>query len=348
MKISGDRGRFFFFDFCDIARPYTAFKQRFGHKFVNYFFISVLIPVNADKIAFFIFSENGKVVGRARIALDIVVFHVTLRSLFSGDMKTTFSDIMAVMYSDAHIHLHDFFLASGESPALSEGQLVCASSHERAEFLWQEEFARAYPAQVFLSFGIHPQDPSPVERPYIEKLIGEGRLDAIGESGFDRFSPAFRSRLDEQKEAWDFQLSIAVDSGLPLVVHCRKSLELVFADTKRLKRLKAVVFHGWEGSSREARSFLDRGVNAWFCAGKGVLRGDRSLEQTVREIPATRLLTETDAPWMKSRTEPFSRPSDIISVASRAAILSNLPVDEFCSGVLDSFRTVFASRRGQE
>ncbi len=247
------------------------------------------------------------------------------------------------MHTDAHIHLFDLHEAVSPEPELVPDSLVCASAHSPQEFLWQENFARAMPGRVFLSFGIHPQDPRSDTIDFIESLIAERRIAAIGECGFDLFNEAFRARREEQRTAWDVQLAAAESSGLPLVVHCRKALSLLFADTRRLKRVGAVVFHGWEGSAREAQSFLDRGVNAWFCVGKGILRGDKSLLDTVRRLPVGRLLTETDAPYMAGRGERFTLPSEVIAVAERAAEVSNVPYSEFNATVARSFISVFGS-----
>lgn len=247
------------------------------------------------------------------------------------------------MYSDSHVHLYDVFTASAYAPTLVPGSVLCASAHAEAEFAWQESYGRMWPAQVKLSFGIHPQDPCVAHAPLLIGLIEEGRIHAIGECGFDLFTPAYRARLDDQKRCWDLQLDIAESSGLPLVVHCRKALDLVFKDTRRLKRVKAAVFHGWPGSAREAESLLERGVNAFFSCGKGLLRGDRSLQETVRSLPVDRLLTETDAPWMTLKGEVISIPADIRAVTARGAELKGMERDSFASAVYENFIAVFGA-----
>ena len=245
------------------------------------------------------------------------------------------------MYSDAHIHLFDIFNASGDMPSPLPGSVLCASSHSQAEFAWQESLARVWPDQIRLSFGIHPQEPSLECLPFLEQLAAERRISAVGECGFDRFEARYRKTIDAQRAAWDAQLEVARDSGLPLVVHCRKALDLAFADTKRLKGLKAVVFHGWPGSAGEAASFLDRGVNAYFSCGKGLLRGDRSLKATIASLPIERVLTETDAPWMTLRGEAISIPADIRAVTAEAAALRGMDRAAFAEAVFANFIAVF-------
>lgn len=248
------------------------------------------------------------------------------------------------MLTDAHIHLFDLDVLSRGRSALPPFVMACASAHARDEFMWQENAARGRDrtaARVVLSFGVHPQKPEPDGIDFLESLVADARVSAVGECGFDLFTKGFARTLEDQKMAWDAQVSIAEGSGLPLVVHCRKALHLIFADTARLRRVKAVVFHGWPGSAREAESMLSRGVNAYFCAGKSLLRGDRSLVETLRAIPTNRVLTETDAPYMKSAGEEWTDPGSIADIAARAAEISGVDRLAFEGMVEFSFRYVF-------
>jgi len=251
------------------------------------------------------------------------------------------------MYTDSHAHPYDLFRKTGLMPALADDQCVCASAHDRDEFLWHEAFARLNPGRVRLSFGIHPQKPEAVEIPFLEELARTGRIDAVGECGFDFFSDAYRSTAREQAAVWDLQLDLALRFSLPLVIHARKALHLVFADTKRLSRLPAVAFHGWPGSASEAESLLKRGIDARFCAGKALLRGDKSLLETVRALPADRLLSETDAPYMQDRTEPYSVFADIRRVVAALSRAKNMQEAEMTEVLYRSFTAVFAAYRGQ-
>lgn len=245
------------------------------------------------------------------------------------------------MYSDAHIHLFDTFNETGETPYPLPGSVMCASAHAEAEFAWQESFGRVWPGQVRLSFGIHPQEPNLVRLDFLEQLAGEGRISAVGECGFDLFTEGYRETLDAQIRAWDAQLSIAREARLPLVVHCRKAIDRIFADTQRLKGLTAVIFHGWPGSVRDAESLLERGINAYFSVGKGLLRGNRALRESVQSLPLDRLLTETDAPWMTLKGERASIPADIRAVTAEAASIREIDKNAFEAAVYANFIAAF-------
>ena len=124
-----------------------------------------------------------------------------------------------------------------------------------------------------------------------------------------------------QQTVWDMQLRWAQEFQLPVVIHCRKALPLIFDSVPRLKKLPAVIFHGWGGSPQEASSFLKKGVNAYFSIGKAVLRGQKSVCAMAASFDGTRLLTETDAPYMRLKAEPYSHPRDIIAVTAQCASL---------------------------
>ncbi len=245
------------------------------------------------------------------------------------------------MYTDAHIHLFDIFNATGETPSPLPGSVMCASAHTEAEFAWQESFGRVWPGQVKLSFGIHPQEPVLAHLDFLEQIAGEGRISAVGECGFDLFTGGYRETLDAQIRAWDAQLSIAHESRLPLIIHCRKAIDRIFADTPRLKELTSVVFHGWPGSVRDAESLLERGISAYFSLGKGLLRGNRALRESAQVLPLDRLLTETDAPWMTLKGESASIPADIRAVTAEAASIREMDKNVFAAAVYANFIAVF-------
>ena len=139
--------------------------------------------------------------------------------------------------------------------------------------------------------------------------------------GFDLYTDAFKETLPAQQVAWHEQIKLAKSFSLPVVLHLRKAMHLVFEQTSVLKKLPAVVFHGWPGSPAEASSLLKKGVNAYFSLGKALLRLQKTALQTAAIIPLERLLTETDAPYMSSKGEAFSHASDIIAVTQKLAQL---------------------------
>ena len=242
------------------------------------------------------------------------------------------------MYIDAHLHPADYLdccAASGNTGIL-DGQFaqpvsLCCSAHDHTEYerhrslfkhdLCDSSDSHTSTQRILFSFGIHPQNPVMDEAEFLYRLLETRQIQAIGECGFDLFNDEYKQLLPMQQTVWDMQLQWAQAFQLPVVIHCRKALPLIFDSVPRLKKLPAVIFHGWGGSPQEASAFLKKGVNAYFSIGKAVLRGQKSVCAMAASFDSTRLLTETDAPYMRLKAEPYSHPRDIIAVTPQCANL---------------------------
>ena len=209
------------------------------------------------------------------------------------------------MYIDAHLHPADYFDmcasvggAGNVDKPFAYPVSLCCSAHDHTEYerhrrlfernvcggagsltegidLHQSETHLQPSAQqhVLFSFGIHPQNPATDEAEFLYRLLETRQIQAIGECGFDLFNDEYKQLLPMQQTVWDMQLQWAQEFQQPVVIHCRKALPLIFDSVPRLKKLPAVIFHGWGGSPQEASAFLKKGVNAYFSLGKAVLRG---------------------------------------------------------------------------
>jgi TatD DNase family protein len=223
------------------------------------------------------------------------------------------------MLADAHIHLADLgerdpgfperiAARAGEAPTW----VCCAASHSPADWERTEALRSRLPPFVS-SYGLHPQDPGLGNAAFLEALALSGRIAAIGEAGFDFFGDRperVRNAENEsaQRAAFEFQLELAEHRGLPMLLHIRKAMDLVFEYAPRLKRLRGVVLHSYSGSAGEAASLLARGVPAWFSFGASVINGNKRAAAACASVPAERLLAETDAPWQPPRRGPSTRP----------------------------------------
>lgn len=257
------------------------------------------------------------------------------------------------MYIDAHLHPADYFDmcasvggAGNVDEPFAYPASLCCSAHDHTEYerhrrLFERDLCSrggssttgtvlhqnkshlplSEKQHVLFSFGIHPQNPVTDEAEFLYRLLETRQIHAIGECGFDLFNDEYKQLLPMQQTVWDMQLQWAQEFQLPVVIHCRKALPLIFDSVPRLKKLPAVIFHGWGGSLQEASAFLKKGVNAYFSIGKAVLRGQKSVCAMAASFDSTRLLTETDAPYMRLKAESYSHPYDIIAVTKQCANL---------------------------
>ena len=248
------------------------------------------------------------------------------------------------MFVDAHNHVLDYLEEVGKpnGDLYPEGFSIsfCASSNERLRFLRQKEICDNLPINIkpYYSFGIHPQAPKIDELRFLESLLEKNEIIAIGECGFDLFDEKYKATIEVQKDLWNAQLELSLKYQKPLIIHCRKALHLIFSYVKILKKIKAVIFHGWQGSIGEASSLLKKGVNAYFCIGKALLRGQKSQIEMARSFEASRLLSETDAPYMTLKGESFSSLTDIIQVVDEIAHLRNIEKEKLKAILFSNFR----------
>jgi len=249
------------------------------------------------------------------------------------------------MFVDAHNHVLDYLEELGQEgiEALYPSDFsisFCTSSNERLRFLKQKEICGALPTNIkpYYSFGIHPQAPLINELQFLEDLLKRREIVAIGECGFDLFDENYKKMLEAQKEVWNAQLEFAIKYQMPLIIHCRKALHLIFSYVGSLKKIKAVVFHGWSGSVGEASSLLKKGINAYFCIGKALLRGQNSQIEMASTFDISRILTETDAPYMKLKGEAFSSLTDIVQVVNEITKLRKITEEELNDILLTNFK----------
>jgi TatD DNase family protein len=241
------------------------------------------------------------------------------------------------MFTDAHCHPFDLLrcLPGAEACRRRVNTACAASSWNREQFEYHEGLKAAAKKDgappVFLCFAVHPQLPAGGEEakdrirnellPLLETLAGEGRLDALGEAGFDLYSDEYRASETIQDEIFALQLETALRYGLPMVLHVRRAMHKIFAFTAELKKLPAVIFHSWPGTPGEGESLLRRGVNVYFSFGAPILTNHKGAQRCCAILPAERLLLETDAPYQPLRGRTFSSWQDLPLICRGAAEL---------------------------
>ena len=247
------------------------------------------------------------------------------------------------MLTDAHCHPFDlagvFHEAEQERRRL--GVLAATSACDLEEFTYNEELAKKAVADntapLLPCFGVHPQLPAVKKEgggPFtnteinnsletLHKLVAASRLSAVGECGFDLYNAQFKETEKIQDTLFAAHLEIAVNYGLPVVLHVRRAMNKIFAEEKTLAKCKAVVFHSWSGTLEEARSLLRPGVNAYFSFGNAIMLNHKQAIQCCSLLPAERLLTETDAPFQPRRGEKYSVWADLRLIVETAVTLRN-------------------------
>lgn len=162
------------------------------------------------------------------------------------------------------------------------------------------DVCRKYPSYAYPMLGLHPEE---VRADYAEilqemrKLLDESKnYIAIGEVGLDFYWS--REFEKEQLMAFEEQVRWSVETHLPLMIHCRKAQnEMVHILRRYQKVLPGGVFHCFTGNEKEAEELLS--FDNFVLGIGGVLTFKKSnLPETLKNVPLTRIVLETDAPYM--------------------------------------------------
>lgn len=164
--------------------------------------------------------------------------------------------------------------------------------------------AQAYPGVLYATAGVHPHhaiDYDDATDAELRAHLQAGEVKAVGETGLDYHRN--HSPPAAQIEAFERQLQIAVDCGKPLFLHQREAHADFMAVLRNFRdRLGKIVVHCFTGTREEMVDYLDAGwhigITGWLCDER---RGQH-LREIVGNIPAHRLMVETDAPYLLPRT----------------------------------------------
>lgn len=166
------------------------------------------------------------------------------------------------------------------------------------------DLARQSPGRLFATAGVHPHHASEysdeVHR-ILSDLTRQNAVVAVGECGLDfyrNFSPA-----KQQKNAFVRQLDLAESCRKPLFLHQRDAHEdFVSLLRPRIESLPQAVAHCFTGDATMLNDYLEMGlfigITGWICDER---RGSH-LRDLIPQIPADRLMIETDAPYLLPRT----------------------------------------------
>jgi TatD DNase family protein len=179
--------------------------------------------------------------------------------------------------------------------------IVTGASEEGSKAALQ--LAREHPGQLYATAGVHPHRASEFDddtEALLRQLAAEPEVVAVGETGLDYFRDF--SPRDQQRDAFQRQLGIGIDTGLPLFLHMRDAHDDFFGLLREVReQLSDVVVHCFTGNREELHDYLDLdchiGITGWICDER---RGTHMLD-FLQDIPADRLMIETDAPYLKPR-----------------------------------------------
>ncbi len=203
---------------------------------------------------------------------------------------------------------------------------------------------------VFAAVGIHPHDVSAITMADMDTLgtiAMNPRVVAIGETGLD-FNRDI-SPKDKQIIAFLWQIDLAEETGLPVIIHCRQaSDDMVALLRSRLSAPSSTrqqyrgVIHCFNGDAATAKAYLDMGFHISVGGYIGYPKST-GLSEVIRSIPKDRLLVETDCPFLPPQNYRGKRnePAYLTSTVKILAEIMSAPYEDIAAATTRNAKRLF-------
>jgi len=156
--------------------------------------------------------------------------------------------------------------------------------------------------RLFACLGIHPWFLNSLNDGDLNNLsrkIEENATNivAIGETGIDKVIAEEQGNMNKQIAFFEHQLHLSQQYNLPVIVHHRRSHEIIIPLLKKFKLNRCGVIHGFSGSYQQAKSYVDLGFKLGIGGTITYERAQKTIK-AIKKLPLQSLVLETDAPSM--------------------------------------------------
>ncbi|MBI2142338.1 TatD family hydrolase [Candidatus Woesearchaeota archaeon] len=258
-----------------------------------------------------------------------------------------------MIYADVHAHLDLFSSEELEGVlerAKNKGVKAIVTSgvgvkSNRAAI----ELAKSHSTDqctIKAALGIYPTDALKMsdaeiaaELDFLKK--NSGTVAAIGEVGLDYLKSGKKEDRERQKEAFAKQIELAMKLNKPLVVHSRKAekeaVEMIIEASAK-KAVKAVM-HCCMADMKTIKRASEAGL--YFSIPALILRSSH-FKKLAETVPSSRLLTETDAPFLSPNQGRKSEPSMIAEAANEIAKIKGITAEECANILYSNYQKLFS------
>lgn len=235
-----------------------------------------------------------------------------------------------MQFTDSHCHLDDIAFSEQLPALLSQCQQLAINriivpSISPDNFTQVLSLAKRYsgnltgplkdnPIKIYPCLGIHPWFLQKLNDSHLEQLNdaviqARDKIIAIGEIGIDgaiaKNAAAHGQKPEDnllhQQHFFDYQLNLAKQQDLPVIVHHRQSHDKIMPLLKRYQLERKGIIHGFSGSYQQAKGYIDLGFKLGVGSTITYSRAKKTIN-TLKRLPLESLVLETDAPSM-----PLSR-----------------------------------------
>ena len=227
------------------------------------------------------------------------------------------------------------------------------------------KLSHEYPDYAYPMVGLHPEEVKADWKEQLKKI--EAILDAhltaveglngikyksdyiaIGEIGLDFYWS--REFEKEQLESFEKQVEWACETGLPLMIHCRKAQnEMLHILRKWKDKLPGGVFHCFTGNQQEAKELLEYDNFVLGIGGVSTFKSSHLREDLPAAVPLERIVLETDSPYMAPVPYRGKRNESafVVQVMKTLATAYGVSEEEVAKVTNQNVERVFGVKTGQ-
>jgi len=250
---------------------------------------------------------------------------------------------------DSHCHLNYKGLAERQDEVLANARaagvtgFLNISTRERE---WRDVVATAQRENdVWATVGIHPHEAdqhADLGRQVLREATDEPRVIGIGESGLDYYYD--KSDRVVQQNLFRMHIDVARETGLPIVIHTRDAEDDtadILADEMEKGDFPALI-HCFTASAEFGRKVLELGLTISL-SGIVTFKNAKELQEFAKEIPADKLLVETDSPFLAPvpHRGKTCEPAFVRHTAEFVAELRGEPIEELAANTSRNFFNLF-------
>ncbi len=253
------------------------------------------------------------------------------------------------MLVDSHCHLDfpdfadDLAGIVARAEASGVGRMVTISTRVR-KLPDLVAIAERFP-NVYCSVGTHPHhadEEDGITADELVKLAQHPKVVAFGEAGLDYFYEM--GSRPAQERGFRAHIAAARETGLPLVIHTREADEdcgKILEDEMGKGAFRAVL-HCYTGGRDLAMQAIDLGLTISF-TGIITFKKSQALRDLVAELPADRIMVETDSPYLAPGKYRGKRnePSYVVETAKVMAEVRGVSLDEIARQTTENFFRLF-------
>ena len=227
------------------------------------------------------------------------------------------------------------------------------------------KLSHEYPGYAYPMVGLHPEEVKADWKEQLKKI--EAILDehltavdglngikyksdyiAIGEIGLDFYWS--REFEKEQLAAFEKQVEWSCETGLPLMIHCRKAQnEMLHILRKWKNNLPGGVFHCFTGNQQEAKELLEYDNFVLGIGGVSTFKSSHLREDLPAAVPLERIVLETDSPYMAPVPYRGQRNESafVVQVMKTLATAYGVSEEEVAKVTNQNVERVFGVKTGQ-